>query len=60
MELVIGIFAGLFVTHAAAVYAGWQMGCQRDRGYVPPAPVEKKSEPYESVDEIDQERLDWK
>jgi hypothetical protein len=59
MELVIGAFAGLFITHAAAVYAGWQMGSQRGQQYyVPPAKTEKQ-EPYDPVDELDQERLDW-
>jgi hypothetical protein len=61
MELVIiGCFAGLFITHAAAVYAGWKMGCQRSYEYHVPVSKAEKSEPYQPIDEIDQERLDWK
>lgn len=57
----VGLYVGLFVSHAVAIYAGWKMGSQRGHEYyVPPAPKETKSEPYQHVDELDQERLDWK
>jgi hypothetical protein len=59
MEMV-GIFIALFITHAIAIYAGWRMGVQRDKQYVPPAPVNRKPDPYHPIDEIDQERLDYK
>ena len=57
MEL---IFAGLFVSHAAALYAGWKMGSQRGPEYYVPPAKNEKTEPYNPVDEIDKERLDWK
>lgn len=57
MEL---IFGGLFASHLIILYVGWRMGQQRGpEYYVPPAKAEK-SEPFDPVDEIDKERLDWK
>lgn len=47
----------MLISHAAAVYAGWVMGCTKNGGYHPVKKI-KPHEPQE--DELDAERLDWR